>query len=396
MKLRTAVGVVVALVSLALGCGSGESDRDPSATPSPVATSTPMPTGIEPTPTAAPVLWVTGCGADARLGCGCTHFGDYCERGVLARSDDAGRTWTRQYVDAGLGSVAFASALDGWAVGPGGVVLHTVDGGVSWARKDDGIELPAEATARGVNAFDVVRFLDARRGIISGWGTTDEVTGHFGPVTLYRTQAFVLLTEDGGESWRPAPIDGAPAIDGGRGAAACFTDSGIGVIARERTPLLLSRDAGRTWQSTPATADVPRALDVACEGNESIGLSGSGGVVRSADGGLTWTALGNAGYDCCYAPLDFTSELRGWRAGNDVQRTDDGGSTWITVDAALPPGFEAHALRFATADEGLWVADGAGGVTHDGGLTWEPVIVVPFRDGIFNLTDIAVVDTRAR
>lgn len=392
MKLRVAIGVVVVLGSLALGCGSGESDRDASATPSPVATSTPMPTGNEPTPTAAPVLWVAGCGADARLGCGCTRFGDYCERGVLARSDDAGRTWTRQYVDAALGSVAFASALDGWAVGPGGVVLRTVDGGVSWTRKEDDIEVPAAATARGVNAFDVVRFLDARRGIISGWGTTDEVTGYFGPVTLYRTQVFVLLTEDGGESWRPAPIDGAAAIDGGRGASACFTDAGIGVIARERTPLLLSRDAGRTWQSMPAMA----ALGVACEGAETIWLSGANLVVRSDDGGLTWASLGEAAYDCCYAPLDFTSGLRGWRAGNEVQRTDDGGSTWITVDAALPPGFEVHALRFATADEGLWVADGAGGVTHDGGLTWEPVIVVPFREGIFNLSDIAVVDAVAR
>ena len=396
MKLRVAVGVLVALVSLALGCGSGESDRDPSATPSPVATSTPMPTGLEPAPTAPPVLWVAGCGADARLGCGCTRFGDYCERGVLARSDDLGRTWTRQYFDSGLGSVAFASALDGWAVGPGGIVLHTVDGGVSWTRKEDGIEVPAAATARGVNAFDVVRFLDARRGIMSGWGTTDEVAGSFGPITLYRTQAFVLLTEDGGASWRPAPIDGAPAIEGGRGAAACLTESGISVIARERTPLLLSRDAGRTWQSMPATADFPHALDVACERDESIGLSGFNLVVRSDDGGLTWTTVADAGYNCCYAPLDFTSELRGWRGGNQLQRTDDGGLTWVTVDAAIPPGFEIHALRFATADEGLWVATGAGGVTHDGGLTWEPAIVVPFRDGIFNLSDIAVVDAGAR
>jgi len=379
---------------LTLGCGSGSSDHDPSPTPAPTTAPTPQPTEPAPTPTAAarPVLWVAGCGADVP-GCGCTSFvGQYCERGVLARSDDLGETWVRTFFDSGLGSVAFATPLDGWAVGPGGVVLRTTDGGATWTRKEDGIELPAEATARGVNAFESVRFFDADRGIIAGWGTTDEVTGHFGPIPFYRTQVFVLFTDDGGESWRPAPIDGAPAIDGGRGSSACFTDAGIGVIARQTTTLL-SRDAGRTWESLSGGA-----YAVACRGERTIWLSNSSSVTRSEDGGMTWTTLGDvATIYCCYAPIDFPSELHGWRAGVDVlQRTDDGGATWTTVDAAIPPGLGgASALRFATTDDGLWTGYGAGGVTHDGGASWEPVIVVPFRDGIFGLSDIAVIDVPA-
>lgn len=393
---RTRRGAAI-ILSLTLGCGSGGSDHDPAPTLVPTPAPTPSPVEPSPIPTASTspqaVLWVTGCGSNTSVSCDCTRIGNYCERGVLARSDDLGETWTRLYVDVGLGGVAFATAREGFAVGPRGVVLHTDDGGGTWTRKEDGIELPAEATARGVNAFDAVRFFDAQRGIITGWGTTEEQIGQFGPVAIYRTQVFVLFTEDGGTTWRPAPIDGAPAIDGARGASACFTETGIGIIAR--VPPLLSHDAGRTWRSIATETGLGNARGAACTGAQTIWLSVSSRVVRSDDGGLTWMSLGDEGFNCCHASLDFTSELRGWRAGESVQRTDDGGTTWTTVDAAIPAGFGTSALRFATANDGLWVGTGAGGVTHDGGVTWQPVIVVPFRDGIFGLSDVTVVGAGA-
>ena len=63
----------------------------------------------------------------------------------LVRTDDGGATW--QWVDTGIegaikigfatvqGDLAFADAMNGWAVGGLGQVLRTRDGGLSWTQQ---------------------------------------------------------------------------------------------------------------------------------------------------------------------------------------------------------------------------------------------------------------------
>lgn len=54
--------------------------------------------------------------------------------GVVLRTTNAGRTWTKQFIPGAqaLRSVSFAGSLDGWGVGDAGVIVGTHDRGLTW------------------------------------------------------------------------------------------------------------------------------------------------------------------------------------------------------------------------------------------------------------------------
>ena len=62
------------------------------------------------------------------------------ERGLIAYSDDNGKTWlqARVPVSETLTALSFPTAEHGWAVGHGGVILHSGDSGESWQMQFDG------------------------------------------------------------------------------------------------------------------------------------------------------------------------------------------------------------------------------------------------------------------
>lgn len=62
------------------------------------------------------------------------------QRGHILYSDDSGQSWQQAQVPVSvdLNAVFFATAKQGWAVGNDGVILHSGDGGVTWALQLDG------------------------------------------------------------------------------------------------------------------------------------------------------------------------------------------------------------------------------------------------------------------
>ncbi len=75
------------------------------------------------------------------------------ERGLVVLSDDGGRKWrqARVPVSVTLTSASFVDASKGWMTGHEGVVLHTSDGGESWAVQTDGAALAKGALAQAQN-----------------------------------------------------------------------------------------------------------------------------------------------------------------------------------------------------------------------------------------------------
>ncbi|MCB1853618.1 MAG: hypothetical protein KDI05_01990 [Halieaceae bacterium] len=134
-------------------------------------------------------------------------------RGHIVYSDDSGRTWSQAGVPVSvtLTALSFPSPEQGWAVGHSGVVLHSVDGGVSWQRQSDGRSAAREfvayyeerAVAGDETAASLARDLPINwqegpeqpwLGVWFGDEAEGFVVGAFG---------LIARTGDGGRTWLP-------------------------------------------------------------------------------------------------------------------------------------------------------------------------------------------------
>ena len=147
------------------------------ANPTPPAFTRPQDRPAEPSAQAAlsPLLAVTQAG---------TRIVAVGLRGHIVLSDDGGRSWRQAAVpvSSDLLAVSFPTPSQGWAVGHGGVVLHSADGGATWQRQLGGEPPSAEG---GTPSLLDVHFENERIGYVVG--------------TFNR----ILRTDDGGMSWAP-------------------------------------------------------------------------------------------------------------------------------------------------------------------------------------------------
>ncbi|HEY4028388.1 MAG TPA: hypothetical protein VGO86_18320, partial [Candidatus Dormibacteraeota bacterium] len=313
-------------------------------------------------------------------------------RTTLSVSGDGGRTWasrldydgglpTQVLVDAGGAGVVVAGQRDRGIADL--VVFHTDDGGASWRR----LAPPISAEAWGVPYFT-----DASR----GW-----VLASLGPAS-----AEVLATRDGGRTWSAAPPFNDRANFPGLSSVALrvlWTDDGRGVAVppvgtgTTRPHVVVTDDGGITWRASfpavPTGQDVTAAdtmLDagIGPDGRGTLFLrpagARSGGVralfaYATVDAGRTWARpVRVAGPAAGDAQVLFALDDQHWWAasgsGADLLASADGGRTTRRYGGLLPAGYAFQSIGFRTAGDG-WAVATAGGrtavmLTHDGGATW--------------------------
>jgi photosystem II stability/assembly factor-like uncharacterized protein len=247
-----------------------------------------------------------------------------------------------------LTAVHFASASEGWTVGSAGTILHTGDGGATWARQE-------ASTTSGLTDVDFV-------GASTGWAVGGG--GSFG-----QTYATILHTTDGGVTWRSQAAGDAPFLSG-----VDFVDASNGWAVGSDGVILHTADGGRTWarQASGTTALLwkVRFLD-ASTGWVAGGNGGEGVVLRTTDGGSTWAATTLV--QAQLTDLFFASAMRGWAVDaatpGRILGTTDGGVTW----GPLPTGSTASLQGIAFADASTGWAVGSAGVvlkTTNGGASW--------------------------
>jgi photosystem II stability/assembly factor-like uncharacterized protein len=277
----------------------------------------------------------------------------------LHRSDDAGETWHRLFEEH---CHAFAYAPQDarrlWS-GRGSGVFLSEDGGVTWSKRDTGLPVdvwPTQLAVHPTNA-DIVYA-----------GTSDG--------RLY-------LTEDNGMHWYPISTDD-PSTD--------HPVQALAIHPLYPKVLLFSRmhqydvshyrstDGGISWTPLQAAPELGAAFisDLAFSRQVSGTVYGTmmgHPLIRSEDGGLTWTAVCTDVNDGVYSlGLDPTEErpvyLGGWSGG--THRSHDGGRTfepategiaalWV-LDVATS---EAHPQTVYTA------VDSDAFKSEDGGARWQ-------------------------
>jgi photosystem II stability/assembly factor-like uncharacterized protein len=241
--------------------------------------------------------------------------------------------------DLDLTDVVFVSPDVGWVSGKGGTILHTSDGGATWAAQLGGDPEAQTAPVRELY------FLDERR----GWAVQGE-----------GVSPFKMLYAADGESWEE-----------------------IGTVPHGTKHLVFTS---------------PRTGFLA--GNPSMSVSGPNIIFRTDDGGRTWkpvwtcqakVAMGglNQTIDCVIGGIHFPTPdvgyavaFRGCTACGPpplIARTTDGGATWSAV---VGPGVleadEVSTVFFLDQQTGFArLASRKLHMTTDGGATWRGIVATP-------------------
>lgn len=260
--------------------------------------------------------------------------------GTVVRTSDGGASWQRliipgsekldfRDIDAVSEDVAFALSIGS---GESSRIYKTVDAGRTWSLQFTSQEPKA--------FFDAMAFWDAERGI----AFSDSIDG----------QLVILRTDNGGRSWARVPAEGLPRALDNEGA---FAASGTNVA-------VYGRD--HVWIGTGAAA-VSR-------------------VLRSSDGGKTWTAAATplaAGGSSGIFSIAFRDALHGIVVGGDYRKeaaavdnaaiTSDGGKTWTAMRGLS--GFRSVVSYVPGAKTPELIAVGPQGADYsqDDGRSWTPI-----------------------
>jgi photosystem II stability/assembly factor-like uncharacterized protein len=292
-----------------------------------------------------------------------TAVGGYAK---IFRTIDGGATWTPQTsgTTGTFWAVSFASAMTGNIVGSGGTILRTVDGGANWTPQVSG------TTA---DLLDV-SFTDAENGTAVGDNGT------------------ILRTVDGGTNWIPqgTGIDAyLTAVD--------FSDSLMGVTIGSRTPgdfslgiMLRTTDGGTTWIQNWARYNVVHS-DVDLVDSSTGYIIGSGELLKTTDGGDSWTDLLDGSPLGVVISISFTNGLVGTAVGygGEIMQTTDGGNSWISRRRADDSVYNISSVCFINSSTGVAIAGQKILRTIDGGWTWT---IQEEASGFVSLLDVAFAD----
>jgi photosystem II stability/assembly factor-like uncharacterized protein len=207
--------------------------------------------------------------------------------GMVVHSTDDGATWEDQSLkkDITLNAVTFIDDQEGWIVGEFGSILHTVDGGKTWQWSDKVEGLPPYAE-------DVTEEVALRVGIppLDKYDLYLFDVAFVTPETGYIVAAggFVLKTVDRGKHWtavragtRNTLFNIVPAPSGG-----LVTTGVLGTVAHER---------GDHWTVDEAISHKLftwiRGMSFSADGALGVAVGGKAAVLLSQDRGETWERL---------------------------------------------------------------------------------------------------------
>jgi photosystem II stability/assembly factor-like uncharacterized protein len=261
---------------------------------------------------------------------------------AIVRTTDGGNTWIAQ-PSPPLKGVWMCSPTTGFAVGQGGRILRTDDGGVTWKPRSMNTNV-ALSTIAGRTNMDLV---------LAGEGGT--ITG----------------SADGGDTWVIQRHDTTSHIVGLK-----FANANRGVAVAREGFTIRTTDGGNLWTSYPVFSVLPYMPAFGAWGGDTLlSLASNAYVYRSMDGGSSWTQFSRGGtmYHIAVATLPAGNGfLLGQMSapvdyGRIVYRTTDYGATWTEVQRRLV----GTAFTFVDTTEGFIVGyAGALWKTTSGGVSW--------------------------
>jgi photosystem II stability/assembly factor-like uncharacterized protein len=255
-----------------------------------------------------------------------------------------GLTWsTRQLGPWDLFSVTCVGNQLGWTSGSAGAVLHTIDGGQTWAAQSSGL----------VGDLHTIKFGTPGQGLVGG------------------DAGSLALTTDGGATWQPVSTATQNAV---RGVAVSST--GVMLAVGDSAFGLRSVDGGVTWNKMT----VPGGGDLLAV---TMDPAGHTGIVGDSLGRIFWTVDQGASFvlettaPSAIRALSITDDGAHALAAGDggIVFERSGWGKWKQVDSGTTVSLRAALIMNDGATE--YVAGDSGTLlqSSDLGASWSPVAV---------------------
>ncbi|MCS7261103.1 MAG: hypothetical protein NZ765_10035, partial [Anaerolineae bacterium] len=277
-------------------------------------------------------------------------------RDAVLRSSDRGMTWEDTGVPGGLLVFSPNFAYDRLVLNDG--AWRSEDGGLTW-----------QPSARGLSGNTAQNILFSPHFLVDQ--------------AVYRmdTAGVLQRSRDRGYSWQT--LQGGLPPDFQPSAFALLPDGNFFVISGDGRAVTISPDQ-LTWESQPVWREEITQLDlqdiVALPDGSLLIASDTAGVLRSTDGGRTWSSgeFPLRGDQACLATAEDKTVFAA--LDNALVRSDDGGQTWQYLNG-VPRGFQITALAVSPryVNDGVVLAAGRGSgrvsiIRSDNhGETWDVV-----------------------
>jgi photosystem II stability/assembly factor-like uncharacterized protein len=302
--------------------------------------------------------------------------------GIVARTTDGGKTWHSDSIRGASGlfmigvhgvdaRIAFAAGTSFNDSVPLAKIFKTSDGGTTWTEH--------YSNNQPKIFLDGITFLDADHGVALG----DPLDGRMN----------VLTTSDAGRTWTRVPADRLPApLSGeasfaasGRAITSLGNNVWIGTGGGAQARVFYSTDRGQTWQvsTTPMAATASTGIFALAFRDAKNGVAVGGdyahrfrlnpetapqNVMRTSDGGVTWTMVGRAQpvgvlYGVTYAGnLQRRPVLVAVGPPGTSYSLDDG-TSWTVIDTMA-----FNTVGVARNGTAVWAAGGKGRIARLAGL----------------------------
>lgn len=253
-------------------------------------------------------------------------------------------------------SVYFTNDNTGYAVGNGGVILKTYDGGSHWSKTIEG----------STDNLISVCFSDAKNGYILGndyWGTN-----------------FIMITTNGGSTWAKTYFENSNGLRNIQ-----FPTKDTGYIVGYAGVIYKTTDGGENWSHHYVGPSYH--LWSLYFVNANIGYAvGEKNILKTTDGASTWQHQVSGATDFLYS-VYFLNADTGYVCGSaNILKTTNGGADWIK----LPATYSHFSIFFTDTDTGYVGGFQSIMKTTDGGTTWKQQLAFPFciRSIYFSDSDV--------
>lgn len=269
------------------------------------------------------------------------------EQGRIMVSDDNGAAWRQVPAPTSvtLTAVTFANPQDGWAAGQMGVILRTRDGGRNWTRVFNGADAnaalfraaQADAKAQPDSQAAKADLLAAKQFVNGGVTVPFLALRALSPTDVIAAGGFGMAfkSQDGGQHWQPI-FDSIPNPSGFNIYGVLPADGQLFFLGEQG--FLAERQADGRYTALTAPASGTFFGGIAVRGGALLLYGLQGTVLRSNDGGMHWAAIPTnvtVGIDAATTLADGRI-LLGDTAGDLLLSQDQGARFTVAAQAGEP------------------------------------------------------------